>query len=219
MLLFSYCIALMSKPFLYFFPRSFSSPTLICRAHLPLTSLQKQDALTQHHPCQHHLHHLRHYRHCHRLFGYTRCSFDFNWQLEVISEVVCLSPSEATYSSSLLLVVFWLMSLWLDVSNLPLKIPQQMSSSEQVVPLESCLLPQECRRGRCLSVCYSAALVLRSRLRTLRTWWNMMCFLLCLADEAEELVEKSATVALLVLITAFFWTLVRECTEISCTDV
>lgn len=119
---------------------------------------------------------------------------------------------------SLLFVEFWHMSLWLDVSNLPLKIPQQMSSAERVVPLESCLLPQECWRGRCLSVCCSAALVLRSRLRTRRTCWNMMCFHLGLADQAEELVEKSASVALLVLITAFPWTPVEERTEISSTD-
>lgn len=43
---------------------------------------------------------------------------------------------------SLLLVVFHVVSLWLIVSNLPLKIPQQMSSAEQVVPLESSVLPQ-----------------------------------------------------------------------------
>lgn len=85
------------KPFLFFHTHSphllslGSSPELTSPSHF----FKKWGVLLQHHPRQnphHHLHHHRHYPHCHPLFGYTRSSFAFNWQLEVVSRLICFSP-------------------------------------------------------------------------------------------------------------------------------
>jgi len=78
---------------------------------------------------------------------------DFNWQLEVASEVFRFSQVWQPAPLSPVRV----MSLRLNVSNLPLKIPQQTSSAEQVVPIESGVLSLSVWKWRCHCVCSTPA--------------------------------------------------------------
>ncbi len=82
------------KPFLFFCNHSPHLLPLSSSVELtpPSHFFKKLEVLMQHH-LHHHLHrHHRDYPHCHRLFGNTHSSFTFNWQLEVVSKVICLSP-------------------------------------------------------------------------------------------------------------------------------
>lgn len=90
---FFYSITHKWNPVLFFSLHHILFFALIRRAYLLLTFLRKVEAFKQHPPCQHAPHnpHLpHHYSYCHSLYGYARCSFYFNWQLEVVSEVVSL---------------------------------------------------------------------------------------------------------------------------------
>lgn len=123
------------------FPRSFSSPTLF-RISSPLYIFHRKRKMLMHR----HLH-----QPCQLLlivifivilivilfFGYTQQQFS-----NLIGNLKRCQKLSASPPVRRPPPLVSLMSWQLDASNLPLKIPQQTSSTEQVVPVESCVLPE-----------------------------------------------------------------------------